>query len=62
MSHLHAFFVANVALSRFSAKNFGVEFYAEFLAEFSEIRRILAEILMKKLAGGASVVHIVEAS
>ena len=33
---------------------FGVEFYAEFWQKFSEIRRILAENLRKKLGGGAS--------
>ena len=33
---------------------FGVEFYTEFRQKFSEILRILAEILNKKMAGGAS--------
>ena len=34
---------------------FGVEFLAEICQKFSEILRILAEILRKKLATGASV-------
>ena len=33
---------------------FGVEFYTEIWQKFSEILRILAEILTKKMAGGAS--------
>ena len=33
---------------------FGVEFYTEIWQKFSEILRILAEILTKKLAAGAS--------
>ena len=33
---------------------FGVEFLAEICQKFSEILRILAEILRKKLATGAS--------
>ena len=51
------FFVANIAFTHFFCREcrdyvlFGVEFYAEFLAE---IRRILAENLRKILAGGAS--------
>ena len=35
----------------------GVEFYTEFRQKFLEILRILAEILSKKMAGGASVWH-----
>ena len=66
MSHLRAFFVANVVITRFFVANvvimrfycrkcrdyalFGVEFWQKFL----EILRILAEILRKKLACGAS--------
>ena len=34
---------------------FGVEFYTEIWQKFSEILRILAEILTKKMAAGASV-------
>ena len=33
---------------------FGVEFYTEFRQKFSEILRILAEIMSKKMACGAS--------
>ena len=33
---------------------FGVEFYTEIWQKFSEILRILTEILTKKMAGGAS--------
>ena len=36
---------------------FGVEFYTEFWQKFSEILRILAEILTKKMAAGASVLR-----
>ena len=51
-----SFFVANVAFTRFFCREcrdyvlFGVEFWQKFL----EILRILAEILRKKLACGAS--------
>ena len=52
------FFVANVAFTRFFCRDrecrdyvlFGVEFWQKFI----EILRILAEILKKKLACGAS--------
>ena len=56
MTHLRAFFVANVVITRFFCRKcrdyalFGVEFWQKFL----EILRILAEILRKKLACGAS--------
>ena len=52
--------VANAAFTRFFCREcreyalFGVEFYTEFWQKFSEILRILAEILRKKMAGGAS--------
>ena len=55
------FFVANVTFTRFffcrecrDYALFGVEFYTEIWQKFSKIRRILAEILTKKIAGGAS--------
>ena len=60
MSHLRAFFVANVAFTRFFVENvvitrfLGQNFTQNFWQKFSEIRRILAEILRKKLAIGAS--------
>ena len=53
------FFVANVAFTRVFCREsrdyvlFGVEFWHKFL----EIIRILAEILRKKLATGASAVY-----
>ena len=56
MLQLRIFFVANVAFTRFFCREcrdyvlFGVEFWQKFL----EILRILAEILRKKLAAGAS--------
>ena len=52
--------VANAAFTRFFCREcreyalFGVEFYTEFWQKFSEILRILAEILTKKMAAGAS--------
>merc|ERR1712203_568689 len=70
MSHLRAFFVANVVITRFFCCKcrdytlfyrkcrdytlFGVEFWQKFWQKFLEILRILAEILRKKLACGAS--------
>ena len=54
------FFVANVTFTRFFCREcrdyalFGVEFYTEIWQKFSEILRILAEILTKKMAAGAS--------
>ena len=70
MSHLSAFFVANVLIVRFFCRKcrdyalfcrkcrdyalFGVEFWQKFWQKFLEILRILAEILRKKLACGAS--------
>ena len=60
MSHLRAFFVANVVITRFFCRKcrdyalFGVEFWQKFWQKFLEILRILAEILRKKLACGAS--------
>ena len=54
------FWVANVTFTRFFCREcrdyalFGVEFYTEIWQKFSEILRILAEILRKKLATGAS--------
>ena len=50
MSHLRAFFCREYR----DYALFGVEFLAEICQKFSEILRILAEILRKKLAGGAS--------
>ena len=53
-------FVANVTFTRFFCREcrdyalFGVEFYTEIWQKFSEILRILAEILTKKMAAGAS--------
>ena len=38
---------------------FGVEFYTEIWQKFSEILRILAEILTKKMAAGASAIHLI---
>ena len=76
MSHLRAFFVANVVITRFFVANvvitrffcrecrdyvlFGVEFWQKFWQKFLEILRILAEILRKKLATGASALVISE--
>ena len=54
------FFVANVAFTRVFCREsrdyvlFGVEFCQKFWQKFLEILRILAEILRKKLATGAS--------
>ena len=54
------FWVANVAFTRFFCREyrdyalFGVEFLAEICQKFAEILRILADILRKKLATGAS--------
>ena len=54
------FFVANIAFTRFFCREcrdyvlFGVEFCQKFWQKFLEILRILAEILRKKLACGAS--------
>jgi len=54
------FFVANVVFTRFFCPEyrkyalFEVEFLTEIWQKFSEILRILAEILRKKLATGAS--------
>ena len=54
------FFVANGTFMGFFCCKcrdyalFGVEFYSEVWQKFSEIFRILAEILSKKLAFGAS--------
>ena len=54
------FFVANIAFTRFFCREcrdyvlFGVEFCQKFWQKFLEILRILAEILRKKLATGAS--------
>ena len=59
------FFVANVAFTRFFCRKcrdytlFGVEFWQKFWQKFLEILRILAEILRKKLACGASVLLMV---
>ena len=50
MSHLRVFFCRECR----DYALFGVEFYTEFWQKFSEILRILAEILRKKMAGGAS--------
>ena len=50
MSHLRAFFCREYR----DYALFGVEFLAEICQKFSEILRILAEILRKKLATGAS--------
>ena len=58
--------VANAAFTRFFCREcreyalFGVEFYTEFWQKFSEILRILAEILTKKMAAGASVQDAIE--
>ena len=60
MLQLRVFFVANVTFTRFFCREcrdyalFGVEFYTEIWQKFSEILRILAEILTKKMADGAS--------
>ena len=60
MLQLRVFFVANVAFTRFFCRKcrdyalFGVEFWQKFWQKFLEILRILAEILRKKLACGAS--------
>ena len=54
------FFVANDVITRFFCRKchdyalFGVEFWHKFWQKFLEILRILAEILRKKLACGAS--------
>jgi len=64
MLQLRVFFVANVTFTRFFCREcrdyalFGVEFYTEIWQKFSEILRILAEILTKKMAAGASDLHI----
>ena len=50
MLHLRAFFCREYR----DYALFGVEFLAEICQKFSEILRILAEILRKKLATGAS--------
>ena len=50
MPHLRAFFCRECR----EYALFGVEFYTEFWQKFSEILRILAEILTKKMAAGAS--------
>ena len=50
MPHLRAFFCRECR----EYSLFGVEFYTEFWQKFSEILRILAEILTKKMAAGAS--------
>ena len=61
MLQLRVFCVANVAFTHFFCREyrgyalFGVEFLAEICQKFSEILRILAEILRKKLVTGASV-------
>ena len=63
MSHLRAFFVANVVITRFFCRKcrdyalFGVEFWQKFWQKFLEKLRILAEILRKKLACGASALN-----
>ena len=55
-----SFFVANVAFTRFFCREsrdyvlFGVEFCQKFWQKFLEKLKILAEILRKKLATGAS--------
>ena len=60
MLQLRVFFVANVAFTRFFCRKyrdyalFGVEFWQKFWQKVLEILRILAEILRKKLACGAS--------
>ena len=60
MLQLRVFFVGNVTFTRFFCREcrdyalFGVEFYTEIWQKFSEILRILAEILTKKMAAGAS--------
>ena len=51
MSHLRAFFCCRECRDY---ALFGVEFYTEIWQKFSEILRILAEILTKKMVGGAS--------
>ena len=50
MSHLHTFFCREYR----DYALFGVEFLAEICQKFSEILRILAEILRKKSATGVS--------
>ena len=50
MLHLRAFFCRKYC----DYALFGVEFLAEICQKFSEILRIMAEILRKKLATGAS--------
>ena len=50
MPHLRAFFCRECR----EYALFGVEFYTEFWQKFSEILRILGEILTKKMAAGAS--------
>ena len=54
MSHLRAFFCREYR----DYALFGVEFLAEICQKFSEILRILAEILRKKLATGASGIEL----
>ena len=54
MSHLRAFFCRECR----DYALFGVEFYTEIWQKFSEILRILAERLRKKLATGASVLYL----
>ena len=56
MSHLRAFFCREYR----DYALFGVEFLAEICQKFSEILRILAEILRKKLATGASVIDTID--
>ena len=54
MSHLRAFFCREYR----DYALFGVEFLAEICQKFSEILRILADILRKKLSCGASAVNV----
>ena len=54
MSHLRAFFCREYR----DYALFGVEFLAEICQKFSEILRIMAEILRKKLATGASELQV----
>ena len=56
MSHLRAFLCREYR----DYALFGVEFLAEICQKFSEILRILAEILRKKLATGASVQSVID--
>ena len=63
MLQLRIFIVANVTFMHFFCREcrdyalFGVEFCQKFWQKFLEILRILAEILRKKLATGASVLE-----